>query len=354
MEMEMERETKSSSVNRPSIQFIHPILHHSSSSSKLNPVQSSPSSQSDQLSLDRFDSFDQIRVIDLKHHVRANYRIDYPRQRLTTTITNNAHLKPTLIVLSDDHKSLVDYGIHPDSNLKISVKDLGPQISWRTVFLVEYLGPLLIHPLFYTSNPISNTIYGRPIDRSRLQTLAFAMVILHFLKRELETIWVHRFSNATMPFRNLFKNSFHYWVLSGFLLAAPIYGAQSSASNVRGSLLDSTAWLVVWSAVWVYAELSNLAVHLHLRSLRPAGSKTRKLPIGGYGFKYVSSPNYLFESIGWLAYTALVGFRWPACLFTIISFGQMSIWSIKKLKAYRSEFGDRVPDHWKSIIPFIL
>ena len=28
-------------------------------------------------------------------------------------------------------------------------KDLGPQISWRTVFMIEYLGPLLTFPIFY-------------------------------------------------------------------------------------------------------------------------------------------------------------------------------------------------------------
>jgi very-long-chain enoyl-CoA reductase len=89
--------------------------------------------------------------------------------------------------------------------LEVVVKDLGPQISWKTVFLIEYAGPMLIHPLFY--------ILMGPSQKSLVQFVVMAMITLHFLKRELETLFVHRFSHATMPFMNVFKNSFHYWVL---------------------------------------------------------------------------------------------------------------------------------------------
>lgn len=32
---------------------------------------------------------------------------------------------------------------------KLYVKDLGPQIGWKTVFLAEYAGPLGVYLLFY-------------------------------------------------------------------------------------------------------------------------------------------------------------------------------------------------------------
>ena len=42
------------------------------------------------------------------------------------------------------------------------------------------------------------------------------MAIGHYVKRELETLFVHKFSNDTMPLSNIFKNSFHYFILFGF------------------------------------------------------------------------------------------------------------------------------------------
>lgn len=50
------------------------------------------------------------------------------RQRITT----NGN-----VVLADDDKTLGDYGVKEDDVL--SYKDLGRQISWRTVFVIEYV-----------------------------------------------------------------------------------------------------------------------------------------------------------------------------------------------------------------------
>src|SRR5690349_19727099 len=52
--------------------------------------------------------------------------------------------------LENDTKTLKAYGIINGD--EIAFKDLGPQIGYRTVFVVEYAGPLLIM-LFYALRP---------------------------------------------------------------------------------------------------------------------------------------------------------------------------------------------------------
>lgn len=66
------------------------------------------------------------------------------RQRLTLPKKAGAGSKPTTL---EDNKALSTYGLKEGDS--IVVKDLGPQISWRAVFCIEYLGPLLIHQLFF-------------------------------------------------------------------------------------------------------------------------------------------------------------------------------------------------------------
>lgn len=78
---------------------------------------------------------------------------------ITELKTDIAKLKKTLIIERQsirtepkgkavkDSATLNSLGIQAGS--KIYVKDLGPQIGWKTVFLAEYAGPLFVYLWMY-------------------------------------------------------------------------------------------------------------------------------------------------------------------------------------------------------------
>jgi very-long-chain enoyl-CoA reductase len=229
----------------------------------------------------------------------------------------------------------------------IAVKDLGPQLAWTTVFVIEYLGPILIHPLIYLLRPwlYSGTKGTSPSD---LQKLSMALVLLHFVKREFETLFIHRFSLSTMPFSNIFKNSAHYWLLAGLNIAYWTYGPAAPAANGATDSILTLAGL----ALFVVGELGNLNAHLTLRSLRAEGTTTRGIPVG-LGFGLVTCPNYMFEIIAWTGMW-MVNRSWSTALFALVGGAQMAVWAKKKERRYRKEFGDKYKRKQFSMIPGVI
>lgn len=178
--------------------------------------------------------------------------------------------------------------------------------------------------------------------------------MLHFFKRILETLFVHRFSHATMPFRNVFKNSAHYHLLGGVVLAYAIYSPTYSATSsyIVRTIRDKPTFLRVGAAIWLFAELSNLHTHLTLRALRSPGTRERAIPYG-YGFSFISCPNYFFEIIGWVVIAGMTG-SWAALVFLVAGAVQMAIWATKKHAAYKKDFGKKYPKERKALVPFLF
>lgn len=101
-------------------------------------------------------------------------------------------------------------------------------------------------------------------------SIAVGCWTFHYAKRLFETLFIHRFSNATMPLRNLFKNCAYYWIFAGYV-----------AYHVNHPLYTSPALPQALLALggFVISELGNLAIHINLRNLRPPGTKVRKIPV---------------------------------------------------------------------------
>jgi hypothetical protein len=61
-----------------------------------------------------------------------------------------------------------------------------------------------------------------PASSSRGIKLALSLGMLHFIKRELESVFIHIFSKASVPVSGSVKNFVHYWVLYGIFTIAEI------------------------------------------------------------------------------------------------------------------------------------
>ncbi|XP_055620850.1 probable very-long-chain enoyl-CoA reductase art-1 isoform X2 [Toxorhynchites rutilus septentrionalis] len=230
---------------------------------------------------------------------------------------------------------------------KLYVKDLGPQISWKGVFLAEYAGPILVYMLFYLRPSL---IYGNVVPKAMSLTANIAAVCWtsHYAKRLLETLFVHRFSHATMPLRNLFKNCSYYWAFAGYV-----------AYHVNHPLFTEPSAVVLYAGLagFIVSELGNFSIHILLRNLRPAGSTVRKIPIPDSNpltqlFNFVSCPNYTYEFLSWLSFSAMTSCI-PALIFAAAGMYQMTVWAIGKHRNYKKEFKD-YPKCRKAIVPFVI
>ena len=170
------------------------------------------------------------------------------------------------------------------------------------------------------------------------------MVLAHYAKRLLETVYVHRFSAETMPLSNLFKNCSHYWLLFGFNMFQ--FFKPSTQTKGKISKVD-----IALALAFALCELLNLKTHLVLKNLRRPGTTERGIP-SGWGFNQVSCANYLWETCAWLSY-ALFAQNTGAWLFLGVSGAQMFQWAQKKHQRYRKEFAD-YPRLRKALVPYLI
>ncbi|OTA55288.1 enoyl reductase TSC13 [Hypoxylon sp. EC38] len=260
-----------------------------------------------------------------------------------------------------DRNSLLRDQVEVVKRGELLVKDLGPQISWRLVYVIEYLGPLIFHPLFIGLRDhlypaiwplIKDYLPYAPQYNSELsftQKISFAMIIAHFIKRELETLFLHKFAASTMPFAYVFRNSFFYWVFAGLLGGLELYAPFSPAALAPE---QPTALTYVGLALYFVGEIANFDVHWYLAHLRKPGETARKIP-RGHGFGLVTCPNYMFEIIAWIGIILVT--RSPSLsLFILIGTYYMYIWAWGKEKNYRAQFGDKYKKKRSVILPGLL
>jgi very-long-chain enoyl-CoA reductase len=209
---------------------------------------------------------------------------------------------------------------------------------------VEYFGPIFITLALYFGQ-VQIYRLDKPVEHTFEQNVATCMVLAHYIKREFETLFVHRFSNDTMPFTNVFKNSTHYWVFFGlfsmYFVLHPLYTHHGWSREA----------IYVMIGVFSVSEFLNLMCHITLRNLRKPGTSERNIP-KGWGFDLVSCANYFYESICWLVFAVFTQAA-GSWFFFIVSTVQMYDWAVKKHIRYRKDFPN-YPKGRKAMFPFLL
>ncbi len=249
--------------------------------------------------------------------------------------------------LDDDSATLASVKV--TASTKLVYKDLGPQMGYRTVFYAEYGGPIVFVGLiaFFRTELFTMLGYSKVGGFGTMHWVAQLGVycwMAHFIKRELETAFVHKFSRPTMPLKNLFINCTYYWsfgAVIGWPLCSPTFSPPNKNQVYAGL------------ALFVLSELGNFAIHLKLASMRPAElSKKRDIP-KGFGFDLVACPNYFFEVMSWIGFSIMTNVAF-SYLFTLFGFYQMSIWAQGKHKNYKKTYEKEYTSlNRKAIIPFI-
>ncbi|CAG0919686.1 unnamed protein product [Notodromas monacha] len=238
-----------------------------------------------------------------------------------------------------DGKTLEAVGLTASGTLYL--KDLGPQVGYRTVFIAEYFGPLVVYLLFYARPGL---VYDAELCAKHPMSLAAQLGMFcwtgHYAKRLWETVFVHRFSHGTMPIQNLFRNCSYYWGFAGYV-----------SYHVNHPLFTAPCLLQTYVAlgIFILSELGNLSIHLALRDLRPPGTKERKIPKATGNpftllFNFVSCANYTYEFGSWLGFTVMTQCL-PAGLFAVAGMYQMTVWALGKHRNYKKEFPNYPKGH---------
>uniref|UniRef100_A0A8D0DTQ9 Trans-2,3-enoyl-CoA reductase-like n=1 Tax=Salvator merianae TaxID=96440 RepID=A0A8D0DTQ9_SALMN len=228
--------------------------------------------------------------------------------------------------------------------------DMGQQVSWTTVFLTEYTGPLLIYLLFYLR--LSSIYDEKQTARSLRHPVVHLACIchcLHYIRCLLETLFVHKISEGHTPLKNMIKGCIFYW---GFTSWIAYY--VNHPQYTPPSFENKQVTLAV--LVFLMCEAGNHFINVALVHQNQPGNKI-SFPIPSINpftwlFLLVSCPNYTYEIGSWISFTVMTQ-TVPAGIFAILMTIQMSQWARKKHQLYLK----RCTTHkWRkaAMIPFML
>ncbi|GAV69470.1 Steroid_dh domain-containing protein [Cephalotus follicularis] len=292
------------------------------------------------------DLHDSATVSDLQEAIHGRRKKCYPsRQRLTLPLQPGSKERPVVL---NPKKKIQEYCHENFNNLTVVLKDLGPQVSYRTLFFWEYLGPLVIYPIFYYF-PVYQFL-GFKGDRviHPAQTYALYYWCFHYFKRIMETFFVHRFSHATSPLSNVFRNCAYYWTFGAYIAYYVNHPLYTPVSDLQ---------MKVGFGLGLVCQISNFYCHLILKNLRcPDGGGGYQIP-SGFLFNFVTCANYTTEIYQWLGFSIATQ-TVASYVFLVVAACIMTNWALAKHRRLKKLFDGKdgrpkYPRRWVILPPFL-
>ncbi|XP_061445625.1 trans-2,3-enoyl-CoA reductase-like isoform X3 [Rhineura floridana] len=228
--------------------------------------------------------------------------------------------------------------------------DMGQQVSWITVFLTEYTGPLLIYLLFYLR--LSSIYDAKESARSLRHPvvhLACFCHCLHYIRHLLETLFVHKISEGHTPLKNMIKGCTFYWGFTSWI-AYYINHPQYTPPSFGNKQVTFAA------LVFLMCEAGNHFINVALVHQNQSGNKS-SFPSPSINpftwlFIFVSCPNYTYEIGSWMSFTVMTQ-TLPVGIFALLMAIQMAQWARKKHQLYLKK---GTTSGWRktAMIPLIL
>ncbi|KAK9072282.1 hypothetical protein SSX86_008715 [Deinandra increscens subsp. villosa] len=179
------------------------------------------------------------------------------------------------------------------------------------------------------------------------QDLRFNMVscvlTLHFFKRILEVIFVHKFSGFIMV-----DTAIAFGVIYFGSTSTMIY-AQYLSLGLHEPVVDLK---YVGIVVFLTGIIGNFYHHYILSSLRKKGDREYKIPKGGL-FDLIICPHYFFELIMFIGVSCISQTTYTLC-FTLGDIVTLMGRSHATRKWYVSKFGETFRNDIKAIIPYLF
>ncbi|TVU41495.1 hypothetical protein EJB05_15021, partial [Eragrostis curvula] len=211
----------------------------------------------------------------------------------------------------------------------------GVLLPSRGGMLVLYAPPALIAVAAFFAVP-------GVVEDTRMQVLSAALAV-HFLKRVLEVLFLHRYSGS-MPLATALTVSSCYLLITGSMIYV---------QHLSHGLPDPTVDLLYpGMLVFVVGITGNFYHHYLLSRLRDgAGDKGYKIPSGGL-FDLVICPHYLFEILAFVGFAMISQtLHSLAVAFGIVFY--LTGRSCATRKWYASKFED-FPTKIKRLVPYVF